>query len=259
MSSPKGQFVWHELVSNDAKASLDFYGHVVGWTSSAMPTGDGGTYHVLEAGKRGMGGVFQIPKGAAGSGMKPGWVGYIGSDDVDADLVRLKKAGGTGHRPAEDIPNVGRFAPVSDPQGAGFLLFKPQPPPGAVPERATGVGSVGWAELSTTDWKAAYAFYSEVFGWKKDQAMDMGPMGTYQLFTTGDGPAVGGMMNRADPSAPPGWLYYFNVAGIDAAAGRVKAKGGAVTHGPVEVPGGQWIIQCRDPHGAAFALVADKR
>lgn len=66
-------------------------------------------------------------------------------------------------------------------------------------------------------------------------------------------------MNRVDPRLPPHWLYYFNVETIDAALKRVKDNGGELSHGPSEVPGGSWIIQCRDPHGAIFALVAPKR
>jgi hypothetical protein len=190
--------------------------------------------------------------------MRSGWVGYITSPDVDLDVTRLKKAGAKVQRAPEDIPNVGRFAPVSDPQGAGFILFKPKPPSGEIPLQATGVGSFGWAELHTTDWKAAFAFYSEIFGWQKAETLDMGTMGSYQVFTTGAGP-VGGMMNRVDPKPPPHWLYYVTVEGIDAALKRVKDRGGELLHGPSEVPGGSWIIQCRDPQGGIFALVAPKR
>jgi uncharacterized protein len=258
MSTSTGQFIWHELMTTDVKAALTFYGKVLGWTTQVMPMADGAAYHVLEASSRGMGGMLEISKAQRVAGMRSGWVGYISSPNVDADVVRLNKAGATVHRPAEDIPNVGRFAPVSDPQGAGFILFKPKPPPGEVPPQATGVGSVGWAELSTTDWKAAFAFYSEIFGWQKAEAVDMGAMGTYQLFTTGAAP-VGGMMNRADLKLPPHWLYYFRVEGIDAALKLAKDNGGEVLHGPSEVPGGSWIIQCRDPQGALFALVASKR
>ena len=258
MATPSGQFIWHECMTSDVKAALAFYGHVVGWTSSAMPMPGGGQYYVLEAGGRGMGGMFEISKGQQSSAMPPGWIGYISSADVDADASRLKKLGGQLHRPPEDIPDVGRFAPVSDPQGAGFILFKPKPPPGEPPLPAAGVGTVGWAELYSADWQKAFGFYSEMFGWKKADAMDMGPMGTYQLFTSGADP-VGGMMNRPDATMPPHWLYYFNVEAIDAALKRVKAKGGAVQQGPTEVPGGSWIIQCRDPQGAGFALVAPKR
>jgi uncharacterized protein len=258
MATSTGQFIWHELMTTDVKGALAFYGKVVGWTAQAMPMGESGAYHVLEAGGRGMGGMMETSKAQRDAGMRPGWIGYISSPDVDADAKRIQKASATVHRPPEDIPNVGRFAPVSDPQGAAFILFKPNPPPGGAPPEATGVGSVGWAELHTTDWKAAFAFYSESFGWKKAEAVDMGPMGTYQMFSTGADP-VGGMMNRMDLKLPPHWLYYFKVEGVDAALKRTKDGGGEVLHGPSEVPGGSWILQCRDPQGAIFALVAPKR
>jgi uncharacterized protein len=57
----------------------------------------------------------------------------------------------------------------------------------------------------------------------------------------------------------PYWGYYFNVAGVDAAAARVTAGGGEIMNGPMEVPGGQWIVNCLDPQNAAFSLVAMKR
>jgi predicted enzyme related to lactoylglutathione lyase len=258
MATPTGQFIWHEFMTTDVKKSLAFYGKVVSWTTQVMPMADGGAYHVLEAGGRGMGGMLEISKAQRDAGMRSGWVGYITSPDVDVDVTRLKKAGAQVHRPAQDIPDVGRFAPVSDPQGAGFILFKPMPPPGGAPPQATGVGSVGWNELHTTDWKAAFAFYSEFFGWQKAEAFDMGGMGTYQVFTAGSAP-VGGMMNRVDSRLPPHWLYYFNVEAIDAALKRVKSNGGEVSAEPSEVPGGSWTIRCRDPQGAIFALVAPKR
>jgi predicted enzyme related to lactoylglutathione lyase len=53
--------------------------------------------------------------------------------------------------------------------------------------------------------------------------------------------------------------HYFNVDAIDAAAGRVQAGGGQILSGSMEVPGGLWIVQCRDPQGGVFCLVAPRR
>ena len=55
------------------------------------------------------------------------------------------------------------------------------------------------------------------------------------------------------------WLYYVNVPAIDAAGERILAAGGQVVSGPMEVPGGSWIVQGLDPQGAVFALVAPVR
>jgi uncharacterized protein len=52
----------------------------------------------------------------------------------------------------------------------------------------------------------------------------------------------------------PFWLYYFNVDNIDTAAQRVRAGGGQIVDGPLEVPDGSWVLLCKDPQGVIFAL-----
>jgi predicted enzyme related to lactoylglutathione lyase len=65
-------------------------------------------------------------------------------------------------------------------------------------------------------------------------------------------------MNKPPLVPVPNWLYYINVADIDAAVDRVKTGGGQILNGPMQVPGGSWIIQGKDPQGAMFALVGQK-
>lgn len=115
-------------------------------------------------------------------------------------------------------------------------------------------GHVGWHELMAVDWTAALPFYQELFGWTKAEAIDIGEMGIYQLFALGDR-SIGGMFNKPAAVPVPFWLYYVSVGPIDAAAARVTSSGGQILNGPMEVPGGMWIVQCRDPQGAIFALV----
>ncbi|MCL7937136.1 MAG: VOC family protein, partial [marine benthic group bacterium] len=92
-----------------------------------------------------------------------------------------------------------------------------------------------------------------LFGWKKHEDMDMGEYGIYRIYG-GDGPPLGGIMTRP-PEMPIGaWLFYVTVNDIDAAVERVKAGGGQVLNGPMEVPGGDRVAQCQDPQGAMFAL-----
>lgn len=257
MADFHGRFVWYELMTTDPDAAESFYTQVVGWTAQDAGLGDT-NYTMLSAGERGVAGLMELPAEARDAGARPGWIGYIGVTDVDAAVIRLKEAGGTVHKPADDIPAIGRFAVVADPQGANFVLFEPfMEGPGERPAPGTA-GHTGWHELYATDWEAAFAFYSSQFGWTKADAMDMGPMGTYQLFATGGEP-VGGMMNKPDAMPNPAWLYYFNVDGIDAAVTRVTDNGGQIVNGPMEVPGGSWIVQATDPQGALFALVAPQR
>jgi predicted enzyme related to lactoylglutathione lyase len=257
MSNSQRSFVWHELMTTDADAAEAFYREVVGWRTqdAGMP---GMRYTILFVGEARVGGIMSLPPDACAAGARPGWIGYIGVDDVDAYAQRVKAAGGIVHKPAEDIPGVGRFAVVADPQGASFVLFKgasQQPPERPTPDV---LGMPSWNELHAVEWQSAFAFYAELSGWTKAEAVDMGAMGTYQLFAAG-GPPMGGMMTKFESVPAPFWLHYFTVDAIDAAAARVTRKGGQVLQGPHEVPGGSWVIQCGDPQGAMFALVSARR
>jgi uncharacterized protein len=67
------------------------------------------------------------------------------------------------------------------------------------------------------------------------------------------------MMTKPPQIPSPMWLFYFNVEAIDAASARIGENGGQVLNGPMQVPGGSWIVQSMDPQGAMFALVAPSR
>jgi hypothetical protein len=82
----------------------------------------------------------------------------------------------------------------------------------------------------------------------------MGEMGIYQLISLG-GQDVGGIYKARDNSTPPNWLSYARVADTTKAANAVKANGGRILNGPMEVPGGSWIVMMQDPQGGAFAVV----
>jgi predicted enzyme related to lactoylglutathione lyase len=111
----------------------------------------------------------------------------------------------------------------------------------------------------TTDAEGAMKFYTELFGWTPTEAMDMGPMGKYHMFKRSF--PLGGMMNKSPEmgQVPPNWGLYFRVPEINAATERVKAAGGNILNGPMEVPGGDMIVNCMDPQGAAFSLHAKKQ
>lgn len=252
----QGNFIWYDVMVPDMGAAEAFYAEVVGWKMQRFP-GEM-PYTVLNlpsGGDRGVAGVMATPDGA-----RPMWEGYIHVDDVDAFARKAAEAGGAVHREAWDVPGVGRMALVADPQGAMFMLFKPQPPegapePGPVPEDA--VGSIGWRELMTSDWQGAFDFYSSLFGWTVDYDFDMGDHGIYRIFSTPGQTRAGGMMNLpAGNPAPTAWGFYFRVDGIDAGAERVKQAGGKVIMGPMEVPDGQYVMVGVDPQGAAFGLLS---
>jgi predicted enzyme related to lactoylglutathione lyase len=257
MSTNQGSFVWYELMTDDPNAAAAFYRDVIGWATQDAGMADR-SYTIISMGSTMVGGLMAIPAEARAMGARPGWLGYVGVDDVDACAQRVRAAGGAIHRPPEDIPGIGRFAVVADPHGAAFILFRGASDQAPAPVAPGTPGRIGWHELHAGDGASAFAFYSGVFGWTKADAIDMGPLGVYQIFATGGAP-VGGMMTKMPESPAPFWLYYFNVGAVDAAATRVRDGGGKVVLEPHQVPGGSWIVQCLDPQGAMFALVGAKR
>jgi predicted enzyme related to lactoylglutathione lyase len=252
MSTNHGKFVWYELMTTDLAAAEDFYAKVVGWTPKDAGA-PGMAYTLMLAGETQVAGVMTLPKDASDAGAAPFWIGYVAVDDVDAYAQKVVAAGGALHKPAEDIPGVGRFAGVADPHGASFVIFKGMEgmtPPPAMPESP---GYVGWRELMAGDMETDFAFYSGLFGWAKGETMQS-PDGPYQMFEI-EGVAAGGMMTKPDQLLRPAWNYYITVAGIDAAVERLTQAGGRVVHGPMEVPQDMWIVQALDPQGALFSLL----
>ena len=256
MAEGHGSFCWYELLTTDPAPAVAFYRKVVGWNETAMGSAES-PYTVLLAGDRGVGGAMAIPADAPAA-TRPHWFGYILVDDVDAAAAKVTKVGGTVLRAPTDIPTIGHFAVVADPQGAAFALFRNLPRDDAPPlAPADAVGQFSWRELMAADGASAFDFYAGQFGWTKTQAHDMGAMGLYQLFTDGAGSGdIGGMVAKPAEIPTPFWTYYINVDAIGAAAERLKAAGGTVINGPHQVPGGQWIVQGLDPQGAMFALVS---
>jgi predicted enzyme related to lactoylglutathione lyase len=254
MSSAQGTFVWYELMTSDMAGAAAFYGKVTGWAAEDSGM-EGMQYTLFKLGDQNVAGLMNIPDDAKAMGAPPSWMGYVAVDDVDGSVSAMGADGARTLQPATDIPNIGRFAVIADPQGAVICLFKgmgdsPVPPPNTP-------GRIGWHELYTTDLAGGLAFYEKHFGWTKGEAMPMGEMGDYQIFNIA-GTMAGGMMGKPPQVPVSCWLYYFNSAGIDASVETIKAAGGQVLNGPMEVPGPMWIIQCMDPQGAMFAMVGPR-
>ncbi len=252
MAKPKkGKPCWYELCTTDPDGAAMFYNAVLGWSFASAGMADF-DYRLARSGEDLVAGV--MPGEAA-----PFWLIYVTVLDCDKAAKAFAKAGGSIQQAPDDIPGTGRFAIVADPQGAPLGLLQPL----SDDSRAFAMDEAGhgrWHELMTTDPAASLEFYGKQFGWKPGEAIDMGPMGTYQLFRHAK-TDIGGMMKQA-PGMPgpdhPFWLPYFGVDGVEAAIARVAAAGGQALHGPMEVPGGSFIMVGRDPQGALFALVGPK-
>jgi predicted enzyme related to lactoylglutathione lyase len=118
---PPGHWCWHELHANDPEQALSFYEGLFGLKHDAMPS-PGGTYYVLKQGESDRrGGLMKSPEDGASSM----WLPYVHVTDVDATTAKAKTLGAEVCVPPTDIPNIGRFAVLSDPHGASFAVFLP--------------------------------------------------------------------------------------------------------------------------------------
>jgi predicted enzyme related to lactoylglutathione lyase len=124
-SAPEGVFVWCELGTTDADAAQRFYEAVFGWTTKDMGAEYGG-YRIFHRSD-------DEPNGVAGLMANPSpeipayWTPYVGVADPDATAAKAKELGATVVVEPMDIPNVGRFAIIRDPQGATFGIIRGEP------------------------------------------------------------------------------------------------------------------------------------
>jgi predicted enzyme related to lactoylglutathione lyase len=258
-------FIWYELMTPDQQGAKAFYESVVGWKITPGKPDPGGVEygHIIRDDGGSLGGILTLTEQMTAGGARPGWLGYLYVADIDAALKAIEADGGKVLMPKVTI-EVGSFALVSDPQGVTIYVMTPVPPPDK-PDAQSDVYDrwapqhVSWNELYTTDIEAAKAFYSKHFGMAFNDKMPMGAMGDYWFITEGAmQDAIGAAMQKPPHVPAPGWLFYIRVPSITAAVEAVKAGGGQVLNGPMEVPGGDWIINGMDPQGAAFSLVGAK-
>ena len=253
-----GRLVWYELLTTDPAGAMAFYPAVTGWKTERF-----GADYTMWVGAQGpLGGVALLPESARRMGALPYWQANVQVADVDQTVAKVKQLGGQVFV-VEDVPTVGRLAVIADPQGAVVAVFTPIAEMNA--HDSARPGEFAWHELYTTDHEAAFTFYSAIAGWQRLGAFDMGPMGTYLLWGRG-GKQLGGMMTippgMTTPDGrkvPPSWMYYVTTDDLEGALGRAKANGARVVNGPMDVPGGQRIVQLVDPQGAAFALITPPR
>ncbi len=194
-------------------------------------------------------------------GAQPTWLGYLHVADVDAATRAIVADGGKVLMPRMDLP-VGKIAMVADPMGSPFYVMDPIPPPGKPAAKSdvfdvVKVQHIRWNELASPDLARAKAFYAQHFNFEFNEVMSMGPMGDY-CFIDHDKVRIGAIMQKPAESPIATWLFYFGVPSIAAAKKAIESGGGKILHGPVEVMGGEWIINALDPEGAPFGVVGAK-
>lgn len=249
-TSVVGKIVWHDLVTNEVDKAMDFYKKLLDWEYTEFDMGPGGTYNMIKVGEKTIGG-FMKP---VTDGVPSHWGAYTSVDDVDVSAERIKNLKGNIVIEPTDIPNTGKFAVFSDPQGATMCVFKgteaatpdlPQPE----------FKEFCWEELMADDVNAARGFYGELFGWSFEEK-DMGPMGTYTIAMRGEHQTAGIMKKPADVPAPPHWLTYIFVEDLDGTVAKVEGLGGKVTM-PTKSIGMGRVAIIQDAVGGFVGLFGD--
>jgi uncharacterized protein len=122
LANEPGAFTWNELATRDIAGAQAFYPAVLPWTADEQDF-EGMRYTLWKVGDQMVAGGMPI-----GDEFPPEvpnyWAVYFAVEDADASAAKAQELGGTVMRPPDDIPNVGRFAVIADPQGAVFSIIK---------------------------------------------------------------------------------------------------------------------------------------
>ena len=240
VSTAVGTFVWRENVSSDPQRAQDFYTQLLGWEIEHFTAGEFDCPMISANGQM-HGGFPTVPEGTP-----PHWAGNVQVASVDDTIEKTKDAGGELVAGPMDIPEVGRYAVLKDPQGAIVVAFQP------AGEGPQGAGLFVWDELGTQDVDGAERFYNRVFGWT---TTDMGEeYGGYKIFELGE-TRVAGLMKMPDPSIPSMWTPYIAVDDTDAIVAKAQELGGSVLVEAMDIPAVGRIAVLKDPVGAAFGII----
>jgi predicted enzyme related to lactoylglutathione lyase len=244
-----GSPCWFELATPDQAAAKAFYSNLFGWSVADFPLGNEQFYSMFKINGNDVGAGYTLPQDFQAP---PHWAVYFATADVDATATKVKELGGTVMHGPFDVMEHGRMAVFQDPEGAVFSVWQKKGHIGA--SRMYEPHTVGWVELATRDINKAQQFYSGVFGWETQQSKNS-PM-EYVEFAAG-GQHRGGLlqMTKEWEGIPPHWMVYFLCADTDASVAKLQSLGGAVQHGPFDIPGVGRTAVVADPQGARFSLI----
>ncbi len=241
--------VWHELVTKETDKAKAFYTALFGWDTQAWPMGEGKEYTMFALGEKSLCGINSenVPDNCPAY-----WITYFSVADADAATAANAEAGGVTLVPPMDIPEVGRFSVVKDPQGALWCPFKYNQTPQLPDFENMKAGDFAWEELLTSDPEAAAAHYAKVLGYEVD-TVDMGEIGSYRLLKVSGTGLAGVMAMPPGVEAPPHWLPYILSEDIDATFAKAVELGGKGFMPPMDIAGVGRICVVADPLGAAIA------
>jgi len=246
-----GAFCWVELGTTDNEAAKNFYTQLFDWEYEDHPMGPDGVYSMLKLGGKDVGGLYKLMPDMLAQGVPSHWMSYVATANADETAEKAKNAGATIMNGPFDVSTLGRMAVIKDPTGAVFSIWQAKDNKGSA---AWGVPNAPvWNEIGTNDTQKAGEFYTEVFGWTKQQFP--GPM-EYTVFNNED-KGIGGMYQITPEMGPipPHWLVYFAVDDCDAKVQQATQLGANVMKPAEDIPGVGRFAILTDPQGATFALL----
>jgi predicted enzyme related to lactoylglutathione lyase len=262
---PPGVPCWVETLQADPEAAMAYYTSVFEWEfegPAPINTESAGEYYVARVGGRDVAGIGRLA--SPGDARMPRWTTYVRVDSVAAAAPRAVQAGGNILVAPLDAPPAGSLAILADPEGAAFGIWEAQDREGA--QRINEASAWSLSSLNTSDPDGAKRFYGELFGWESEPFGDP-PMGAEVFRLPGyvggqplqpvprDTVAVLISMEPDGPGGPqrPRWDVDFWIDGVDAAAERAEAGGGAVLAAPFDLGNFRTAVLA-DPAGAAFSI-----
>ncbi|MDQ3627998.1 MAG: VOC family protein [Actinomycetota bacterium] len=239
---PSGTPCWVDVASSDPAAASGFYRDLLGWEVREGPAGSGGYRMAFVSGQV----VAGIRQGGAA-----GWTVYLASDDMRQTLDAVIAAGGRVLTPPTALLGEAVMAVVEDPGGAVFGVWQPLDLIGA--RMVNEPGAFCWDELMTSEYAAARAFYTEVFGFRY---ADHGASTHAYSMLRIDAATVGGIGAIGPGPWPesPHWLVYFSVDDADGVASRAAGLGGHVRVAPTDTPLGRMAV-LQGPERELFAVL----
>ena len=224
-----GRFVWFDLVTQDPRKAQGFYGELFGWKTKDAPMPGGGSYTMLVANGKELGGYMPTPKGAPPHAH---WLAHLQVKDVKATCDQITRLGGKIRKQPEQMGEYGTMAIVADPYDATFALWQPGKPEGTGDYLETP-GTWCWNELTTPEPEKSVEFYTKIGGFTHTK-MQTGPM-TYHVLES-DGKRRAGITKPMMPNVPTQWTPYVHVSSADQTTDKAKKLGATVHVGPMDIP-----------------------
>jgi len=251
------------LMTPDVARAREFYGSVFNWDIEDVQVPGPGCEEgvdiscaMIDTGAVPSGQMIEMA-GPQWEGVPPHWMVQIVVDDLDRTVARCVELGGVVRAPRKDVPGVGAFAMLDDPQGAVFGIWQQLGERGPDPAPRDPANAFSWAELNTSDNDDASSFYGGLFESWTFEPWEMGEgFPPYVRLQTGES-ICGGIIEIeeiAQGKFPANWLTYINVADVETAKEKIAAHGGMLIIDSTVIPGAGCFAVFMDPLGATFGV-----